>query len=40
MRFGIRFRYYSKVLGYYVSSDKRIIKGPGRPKKEQADRPR
>jgi len=36
VRFGIRVRYYLKVLGYYVSSDKRVIKGPGRPKKEQA----
>lgn len=37
VRFGVRVRYYSKVLGYYVSSDKRIIKGPGRPTKKQAD---
>jgi len=37
VRFGVRVRYYSKVLGYYVSSDKRVIKGPGRPKKEQAE---
>lgn len=36
VRFGIRVRYYLKVLGYYVSSDKRVIKGPGRPSKEQA----
>ena len=36
VRFGIRVRYYLKVLGYYVSSDKRVIKGPGRPTKEQA----
>jgi GT2 family glycosyltransferase len=36
VRCGIRFRYYSKVLGYYVSSDKRVIKGPGRPPKEMA----
>ena len=32
VRLGIRFRYYTKVLGYYVSSDKRVIKGPGRPR--------
>jgi GT2 family glycosyltransferase len=37
VRFGIRARYYLKVLGYYVSSDKRVIKGPGRPSKEQAE---
>ena len=36
VRVGIRVRYYLKVLGYYVSSDKRVIKGPGRPTKEQA----
>ena len=38
VRFGIRVRYYLKVLGYYVSSDKRVIKGPGRPSKEQVAR--
>jgi GT2 family glycosyltransferase len=37
VRMGVRARYYSKVLGYYVSSDKRVIKGPGRPSKEQAE---
>ena len=37
VRCGIRARYYLKVLGYYVSSDKRVIKGPGRPSKEQAE---
>jgi GT2 family glycosyltransferase len=36
VRFGIRVRYCSKVLGYYLSSDKRVIKGPGAPKKEVA----
>ena len=36
VRFGIRARYYSKVLGYYLSSDKRVIKGPGAPRKEIA----
>lgn len=36
VRAGVRFRYYSKLLGYCVSSDKRVIKGPGRPSKEQA----
>jgi len=36
VRFGIRARYYTKVLGYYFSSDKRVIKGPGAPKKEVA----
>lgn len=37
VRIGIRIRYGLKVLGYYVSSDKRVIKGPGRPSKEQAE---
>jgi hypothetical protein len=37
VRVGIRARYYLKVLGYYVSSDKRVIKGPGRPTREQAE---
>ena len=36
VRLGIRFRYYTKVAGYYLSSDKRIIKGPGAPRKEVA----
>jgi hypothetical protein len=36
VRTGIRFRYYTKVLGHYLSSDKRIIKGPGAPRKEVA----
>jgi GT2 family glycosyltransferase len=36
VRFGIHVRYYSKVLGHYVSSDKRVIKGPGAPRKEIA----
>lgn len=36
VRFAIWTRYYSKVLGYYFSSDKRVVKGPGAPKKEQA----
>jgi len=36
VRFGVRVRYYSKVLGYYLSSDKRVIKGPGAPSKETA----
>ncbi|HUK42981.1 MAG TPA: glycosyltransferase family 2 protein [Candidatus Bathyarchaeia archaeon] len=38
VRLGVRFRYYSKVLGYFVSSDKRVIKGPGRPGKKQFER--
>lgn len=37
VRLGVCVRYCSKVVGYYVSSDKRIIKGPGRPRKEQAE---
>jgi GT2 family glycosyltransferase len=36
VRFGVRTRYCTKVLGYYLSSDKRVIKGPGAPKKEIA----
>jgi hypothetical protein len=36
VRFGVRARYYTKVMGYYLSSDKRVIKGPGAPKKEIA----
>ena len=36
VRFGVHVRYYSKVLGYYLSSDKRVIKGPGAPPKEIA----
>jgi GT2 family glycosyltransferase len=36
VRLGIWFRYYTKVAEYYLSSDKRIIKGPGAPKKEVA----
>jgi GT2 family glycosyltransferase len=36
VRFGVRARYCTKVLGYYLSSDKRVIKGPGAPKKEIA----
>jgi hypothetical protein len=27
-----------KVVEYYLSSDKRVIKGPGAPKKEVAER--
>jgi GT2 family glycosyltransferase len=40
VRFGVRVRYYTKVLGYYLSSDKRVIKGPGAPKKEVASEAR
>jgi len=36
VRFGVHARYYSKVLGYYFGSDKRVIKGPGAPRKEIA----
>ena len=36
VRFGVRIRYFTKVLGYYLSSDKRVIKGPGAPKREVA----
>jgi GT2 family glycosyltransferase len=34
VRCGVRARYYSKVLGYYFGSDKRVIKGPGAPRKD------
>jgi GT2 family glycosyltransferase len=36
VRLGVRFRYYLKMLGYYLGSDKRVIKGPGAPRKEVA----
>jgi len=36
VRLGVRARYCSKVLGYYISSDKRVIKGPGAPTREIA----
>jgi GT2 family glycosyltransferase len=36
VRAGVRARYYSKILGYFLSSDKRVIKGPGAPRKEIA----
>jgi len=36
VRLGVWARYCSKVVGYYVSSDKRVIKGPGRPSREVA----
>jgi GT2 family glycosyltransferase len=38
VREGLRARYYSRVLGYYLSSDKRVIKGPGAPSREIAAR--
>jgi len=36
VRFGIGVRYCSKIVGYHLASDKRVIKGPGAPKKEVA----
>ncbi len=36
VRLGIWFRYYTRVAEYYLGSDKRVIKGPGAPKKEVA----
>jgi GT2 family glycosyltransferase len=36
VRLAVNLRYYSKVLGYYLSSDKRVIKGPGAPRREVA----
>ncbi|HUI83600.1 MAG TPA: NAD-dependent epimerase/dehydratase family protein [Candidatus Binatia bacterium] len=38
VRVAVGLRYYSKVLGYYLGSDKRVIKGPGAPRREQARR--
>jgi GT2 family glycosyltransferase len=38
VRLGVRIRYYTKVLGYYLSSDRRVIKGPGAPRREVAVR--
>ena len=36
VRAGIRLRYYTKIIGYYISTDKRVIKGPGAPKPQSA----
>src|SRR5271165_2082785 len=36
IRFAVWARYCLKVLEYHLSSDKRLIKGPGAPSKEQA----
>jgi GT2 family glycosyltransferase len=36
VRFAVSARYCLKVLEYYLSSDKRLIKGPGAPSREQA----
>ena len=36
VRLGVWIRYYTKVVGYHLSSDKRVIKGPGAPPKEVA----
>jgi GT2 family glycosyltransferase len=38
VRIGIEVRYYSRVLGYYLSPDKRVIKGPGAPPRDVAAR--
>lgn len=38
VRAAVGLRYYGKLLEYYLSSDKRLIKGPGAPSKEQAQR--
>jgi GT2 family glycosyltransferase len=40
VRFGVRTRYYTKVIGYYLTADKRVIKGPGAPKAEVASEAR
>ena len=37
VRVAVWARYHLKVLEYYLSSDKRLIKGPGAPSKEQAE---
>ncbi len=39
VRVGVHARYWSKVAGYYLSSDKRVIKGPGRPPKTSSSGP-
>ncbi len=36
VRCAVMVRYYSKVLEYHLSSDKRVIKGPGAPAKDVA----
>ena len=36
VRFAVMVRYYLKVLEFYLGSDKRLIKGPGAPRKEVA----
>jgi len=36
VRVGIWFRYLTRVLGYYLGSDKRVITGPGAPRKDVA----
>jgi hypothetical protein len=36
VRFGVWARHFLKVLGYYLSNDKRVVKGPGAPSKEVA----
>jgi GT2 family glycosyltransferase len=38
VKLAVFLRYYLKVMEYYVGSDKRVIKGPGAPSKEQAAR--
>ena len=38
VRSAVLARYYLKVLEYHLSSDKRLIKGPGAPSKQQAAR--
>ena len=38
VRFAVMVRYYFKVLEYHLSSDKRLIKGPGAPRREVAAR--
>jgi len=38
VRLAVFLRYYLKVVEYYFSSDKRVIKGPGAPSREQAAR--
>ena len=38
VRLAVFLRYYLKVVEYYLGSDKRVIKGPGAPSREQAAR--
>jgi GT2 family glycosyltransferase len=38
VRVAVMLRYYLKIMEYHISADKRVIKGPGAPSREQARR--